>query len=308
MSVMDKKHLSLAKLIKHGLVLPNGTVQMKPGTDPEPALDLSGVTVNGGTAQTVQASQTITLPDGPFVTVTGTDRIATIEARDGSTVFMRFESAGCMVLSGAGNVFSPVGDYVSQPNGVLYLLCQGGTWYEISRSHPNILDVWFYNTSSQSIPDNTGTNVQWTDNGYFFFPKDTLGLLFDDPSTDATVPKTNVAVKLPYRGVYDVFWQITFQKPNPDAGAGRRRGSLSMFFTGGTPDGTSTDQWAAIGDGNEVPPPASSGYECTIVGSTTLYSTGVEYIKLTCDQTQGKALTISQEAYETALHISYRGH
>lgn len=304
---VNKPHLNLAKLLKHGMVLPNGTVQMKPGLDASETVDLAGITVNGGAPQTVQASQTITLPDGPYTVISGTDRITSITARDGSTVFMRFESAGCMVLSGSGNFFSPIGDYVSQANGVLQMLCQGGTWYEISRSHPNLLDLWFYNTALQSIPNNVGTNVQWTSNGYFFFPKDSIGLLFDDPSNDASVPKTDIAIKLPYRGVYDIFWQVTFAAPGV-AGTGRRRSSLSMFFEGGTPDGTSTDEWVAIGDGIEVPPPASSSNECTITGATTVYSRGTEYIKLTCNQTQGIDLTISQEAYETALHISYRGH
>ena len=190
------------------------------------------------------------------------------------------------------------------------MLCQNGQWIEITRSHPNLLDVWFYNTSTQSIPDATGTNVQWTDDGYFFFPKDTIGLLYDDPSSDATLPKEDVAIKLPYRGVYDVFWGVTFDDP-AGAAVGRRRTSLSMFFSGGTPDGTSTDEWAAIGDGVELAPPDLGGagvYECTVIGAVTVYSTGSEYIKVTCDQTQGAALTISPEAYETYLRISYRGH
>ena len=110
MKTDDMGKLSLPKLLKHGSVRPNGVIQMKPGLDPEPSLDLSGITVNGGSAQTVQASKTITLPDGPFATITGTDRITNITARDGSTVFMIFQDAGCMVLSGTGNFFSPVGD------------------------------------------------------------------------------------------------------------------------------------------------------------------------------------------------------
>lgn len=347
--------MKLSTLIEAGAIQQDGTVTAKPGTSTTSTLQLGGEgNLSLGAAQAVQASPALTLPDAPSVLVTGVERIASITPKDdGTTVRLRFDSDLCAVMdstteANGGNLNLSLGSYISRKNCSLTLYCEGGVWYEQSRSNPTILDVWYYNRSSQVIPADdgtgsyTGANVQWTDNGYFYYPKDPIGLLCNASGNNPGTPTTDAALRLPYIGLYDITFAVTFSNPYGEYSVGYRRMSLGMFFEEGTPDGTSPDQWVAIGDGNQfnatyfrienngsrygtvvynaVP---GGKNEITLVGACQVYSNGRNLVKLSCSHGQEeidpasnptynviipKDLTISREAYETFIRISYRGH
>lgn len=325
--MVKTKKVKLADLVASGYITPDGTIKQQADLQSSTTADLSDQNVSYGdaAAQSVASAASITLPDAPLVTITGTERISTIAAKkEGTLVRLLFSSPNCIVqdhnVVSGGNIHLMQGHYLSVINGILCLIYSGGQWVEDHRSNPSILDLWFRCTSAQSITYNTLTNVQFQTSGYFGYFYDSMNLLCDDPadsSLNSTTPKTTMCVRLPLPGLYTVDAAVTFKGNNcgvTDDADNYLKAHLMEYYAGGAPDGSTTDPWSAIGDLNQVVPVRSSSFETTLVGTHSIYSDGSNYVKVVCQERLkdgagvGQNTTLSGSAYETFLRVIYRGY
>lgn len=99
-------------------------------------LDVSGqvnlIRRNGETVQTVASAATLTLPQGEFITVSGTTSITSITAVEAQRrVMLKF--SGILTVTDGGNL-KLNGDFVTSADDTISLVCDGTSWFETARS------------------------------------------------------------------------------------------------------------------------------------------------------------------------------